>query len=276
MGKLQRDLEAEARRIVTQELAFQAPFRRFWDQLTVLLCGSAVTEYADAYSGIDLLVLAPRAVAEALQEALAARPGELVVLPLASRLRVQVTVQAFEEARAQLERYEDPAMATYPSAVVLHDPQGRYPELVAGVDGYSREALQARIAERYRHLRRRQASLAWNVRRGQPYMLLDNLVRYLEHALSLCFLLEGKPPAGRKWLLQGALRTETGRRLRPLLLDLFSSLGAVATLGGTRNLRENALYRRVAAITDQLEKAIQEAGFRLEWPAGGEAEDTTG
>lgn len=265
MGKWQRDLLAEARRLAQEHLARRPPFSRYWDELTVVLCGSAVTEFADAYSGIDLVILAPRPTAEALRAEAdgAPVPGEFAELTLDGR-RVLYAVASLEEARAALERYEDFAMATYPAAHVLHDPQGRYGRLLEGIDGYPPQVLAERIRDRYRRLRRRQASLAWNVRRGQPYVLLDNLVRFLDHALSLCFLLEGRPPAGRKWLLQGALRTETGRALRPLLWDLFSSLGEVATLGGSNNLRENALYRRVAAIQAALEEAIRAAGVSPE------------
>lgn len=271
MGKVQRDLLAQAQRLTVEQLARRTPFAAFWDELTVLLCGSAVTEYADAYSGIDLLVLAPEPQCGRLRQALVEAglecpPGTFRELSLDSR-RVLLAVRSLEEARAELERYEDFAMATYPRAAVLHDPKGRHALLVAGIDGYPQEVLQARIADRYRRLRRRQASLAWNVRRGQPFVLLDNLVQFLDHALSLCFLLQGEPPAGRKWLFQGALRTETGKALRPLLLDLFSALGAVATLGGSGNLRDNAIYRRVAAIQQALEEAIRAAGVPLDGAA---------
>ncbi|HEX6988026.1 MAG TPA: hypothetical protein VF282_01020, partial [Bacillota bacterium] len=106
-------------------------------------------------------------------------------------------------------------------------------------------------------------SIAWNLRRGQPYVLLDNLTRLLGHVLAICFYLDGRPPTGRKWVFQAALRTAAGRRLRPHLFDLFSSLGEVATLGGSFEAKSNTLYRRLGAIHDALLNILRDAGHEV-------------
>src|SRR5690606_5416144 len=124
------------------------------------------------------------------------------------------------------------------------DPEGRFAALVSGLGPIPSDVWTRKIRDRYRKLRRRQASIAWNLRRGQPYVLLDNLTRLLGHVLAICCYLDGRPPTGRKWIFQAALRTPAGRRLRPHLFDLFSSLGEIATLGGSFEARSNRLYGR--------------------------------
>jgi hypothetical protein len=175
--------------------------------------------------------------------------------------RVKVVSNSFEEAKQLLETYDDYAVWSYPLARVIHDPTGRFAELTAGLVGYPEEVLQGKIKERYRLVRRQQASLAWALRRGQSYVFLDRLVGFLNHVLSLCFYLDGRPPVGHKWLLRGAFKTETGKRLRPLVFELFSNLGLIATLGGTYDTRSNPLYQLVSAIQETLLAAINEKGY---------------
>lgn len=275
MGKLQRELLAGARRLVAGALAEHPLFSPYWPRLQLILSGSAVTEFADEHSGIDLIVLGTAGDLAGLAggldaEGLAAdRPG-LYEIQLEGR-RVSLLLLSLEEAEQRLAAYDDFAWAVLPGAPVLHDPDGRFAALVAGVGEIPAQVWAAKIRDRYRKLRRRQASIAWNLRRGQPYVLLDNLTRLLGHALAICCYLEGRPPTGRKWIFQAALRTAAGRRLRPHVFDLFSSLGEVATLGGSFEAGNNRLYRRISAVHDALVAAVREAGYDIGRGAAREA-----
>lgn len=264
LGKLQRELLETARRLVSDDIRRDPTWSACWDRVSIVLSGSAVTRYADEYSGIDLIVLGDPDALDDLRDALAGQAPAGDGEPLetwAGGRRVKISLFSFEQAEADLQAYDDFAVAVLPRAPVLHDPGERFARLVAGRDDIPQQVLGAKIAARYRKLRRRRASMAWNLRRGQPYVLLDNLNRFIAHALAVCFYLDGRPPTGRKWIFQGALRTGAGRRLRPRLFELFSSLGQLATLGDSFQSRGNRIYRCVTEIHDTLLEAVRDAGY---------------
>lgn len=271
MGKLQQELLAEARSVTEKYLLTHPVFAAKQAELTVLLSGSGTASYADRYSGIDLIVLCPHETSAALKASLAEtgiRGGSdgfaLWNVPMenGTKLRVMVNVHSLEDATEELAVYDDFAMLAYTNAPVVFDPKGQYDQLLANFSGeYPAEVLTQRIQSRYQGLRRRRASITWNLRRGQPFVLLQNLVALLDHALNICFYLAGQPPVGRKWLFQEGLRTPTGRRLRPIMFELLSNLGDVALLGGTLNIRQNRLYGLVSQLQEELERAIAAAGY---------------
>src|SRR5690606_36979792 len=172
--------------LVAGALAEHPLFAPRWPRLQVILSGSAVTEFADEHSGIDLIVLASAEDAADLASDLAAgglaaeRPG-LFELTLDGH-RVSLLLLDAGEAARRLADYHDFAWAVLPGAPVLHDPEGRFAGLVAGLEEIPPAVWAQKVRERYRKLRRRQASIAWNLRRGQPYVLLDNVTRLLGHA----------------------------------------------------------------------------------------------
>lgn len=269
MGKLQQELLTTAQSITKDFLLGHPIFAPYRDELTIILSGSGAAPYADRYSGVDLVIMGSDEAVAGMRRQLKAdgvrfdRDGFAVVpdSPGALGFRVMFTLRTFAEAEKELADYEDFAMVTYPQAPVVYDPQDRYAALAAGCGEYPEEVLVERLRNRYQGLRRRRASIAWNFRRGQPFVLLQNLVALLDHALSICFYLEGRPPVGRKWILQEGLRTSAGRKLRPIIFTLFTNLGDVALLGGTLNIRQNRLYSLLSQLQDQLEEAIEAAGF---------------
>lgn len=268
LDKLQRQLSATARRLVNEHLAQLPAFAGGWNDIAIVLSGSGVTEFVDEHSGIDLIALAPLPIAEQLRAVLAgSHPARRSVTQFKLSLgneRAQLTVLSLDEATAALNNYDDEALATLPGACILHDPQKIFKQLIAGVNGIPPDVLQQKIYNRHGEIRQRLAAIAWNLRRGQPYELLNNLTRLLGHTLAICFYLDGRPPTGRKWLFQGALATDSGRRLRPHLFALMSSLGEIATLGGSFQPRDNALYKRLGELYEALQKILVDAGYSLE------------
>lgn len=268
MSKLQRQILTTAQSLAAEELRNHTAFAPYWDSISIVLSGSAVTEYVDEFSGVDLLVLSDDDIVSALRRQLAGsekRPAaeEFIPVQLVSR-RIKAGFVSFSEADRMLARYDDFALAAFLRAPVLHDPGGRFAQMVAAVKPVPREVWERKIADRYRKLRDRQAGLAWNLRRGQPYALLENLTRFLAHSLAICFYVHGQPPTGRKWIFQGALRLDAGRKLRPHLFNLFSTLCDLAMLGGSLNIRQNRIYKQVTAIHDELVQIVADAGFQLQ------------
>lgn len=268
MGKLQRELLESAQALTIEHLKQHKAFSPHWDAISVILSGSATTEYADEYSGIDLIVLGDSPVisqlwADLLQNGAELLDENLVTFQLGPK-RVKVSCFDFDYAAGAISEYDDFALSAFIPAPVLHDPGGRFGQLVAGCTTVPRSVWERKISERYRQLRNRQAGLAWNIRRGQPYALLGNLNSFLAHTLAICFYVHGQPPTGRKWVFQGALKLDAGRRIRPHLFELFSSLGDLATLGGSIRIRQNRIYQLVSAIHDELVEIISEAGFPLQ------------
>lgn len=255
-GEGGRVTEAPARLAELGEEAAEALRPRLGGEAAVLLVGSAATEFADRYSGIDLAVVVPDrewgATAARLGWAEPPAPGSVRTLPLAGR-RVKVAAWPLTALAERVRAADDQVLYALTTARVLHDPGGIVPPLLRQAREVPPEVWRAKADEAYRQFRQRKASLAWALRRGQPFLCLDNLMQVLTAALCLCYYLEGRPPANRKWLFRGALRTAAGQALRPLLLELFSSLGDIALLGGSFSMRRNRLYRLLSALQRELE-----------------------
>ncbi len=218
----------------------------------VFLVGSAVAGFADGHSRPDLLLVLPEEDVEEGAAALGLTPGQW------GRLRFAAGGKGCVVSAASLEgavlAVEDDALFLLQSGRVVHDGAGEAARLAALARRVPPETWRAKAEAAYRAFRQRKASLAWAMRRGQPYVCLDNITRLVALSLRLCYYLAGKPPANAKWLFQGAMRTATGRRIRPVLLELFGSLGDVAVLGGSYSLRHNAVY----AVLTRLQRALEE------------------
>ena len=240
-----------ARQVVAERLLAQAPYAARRDDIAIVLCGSAVTEYADAYSGLDFLVLTPGA-----DRAVAPPPTD------GRAQRFRVVARGLEDLREAAAAGEDEALFLVRHGVVLHDPHGQATALWANPPEPPRAVWEAKIASSFHELRRRRASLAWSLRRGQPYAVLDGLTQFMGHALRICFYAEGQAPPPAKWLNGAGLRTSVGKGLRAPLLDLLSSLGDTAVLGGSLRLSQNRLYQRCARVEAELARALRERGFR--------------
>lgn len=228
------------------------------EALTVLLIGSGTTEFADAYSGWDFLMVCPdewhARVAAAFKAP--AEPGA-VFRARTGGATLRLRLHPRTEMLRRIEEYDDSALFALRNALILHDPQGTGADLVERAGRVPSEVWLEKAQAGYREFRRRKASLAWALRRGQPFLVLENLVQVLENALAVSCFLAGMAPPGRKWLFQAAMRTPAGQEMRPGVFELFSSLGGMATLGGSLNLNDNHLYRLVTDLQRVLEEALE-------------------
>lgn len=235
--------------------------------LAVLLSGSATTEFADGHSGIDLLIICGddrwNNLSYAIDPGGRLAPGEFRGVMLAGA-RAKVAAWPAGDLGRLVASRDDGALYCLQSARVLHDPIRLAAPLLEAAGTVPPEVWASKAGCCYRQFRQRKASLAWALRRGQPFVCLDNLMLLLSYALYLCYYLEGKPPANRKWLFRGALRTRAGQALRPVLFELFTSLGDIALLGGSYSLRHNRLYSQLSLLQQHLESAMRERG----WQAG--------
>ncbi|MFO7275332.1 MAG: hypothetical protein DIU55_010725 [Bacillota bacterium] len=231
----------------------------------VALAGSGATGYRDAASRLDLLVAGPTAGVDELRRRLAARsgrrgPGTCHKLP-AWAGGGKLVLLSWDELEAEAGAVTEAGVALLASAEPLYDPQGRVRGVLDRLFPLPASWYRQRIAERYRCVRRRTASIAWNLRRAQAFAFLASFVEWLDHVLHLCLYADGQPPVERKWLLQAAMRTSLGRELRADLYDLFSRLGEVATLGGSYDPKENRLYNAIAGVHGRLAVALRDRGL---------------
>jgi hypothetical protein len=249
--KVREGVLERAQQVVAQRLLAEPPYAARRADVAIVLCGSAVTEYADAYSGLDFLVLTPGA-----EPPVAPPPTD------GRAQRFRVIARGFDDFRSAVAAGDDEALFLAQHGVVLHDPLGEATSLWKKPPAPSNAVWEAKITTTFRELRRRRASLAWSLRRGQPYAVLDGLTQFLGCALRLCFYADRLPPPPAKWLHGAGLRTSVGKRLRAPLLDLLSSLGDTAVLGGSLRLSQNRLYQRCEGVEAELTTALRERGFR--------------
>jgi len=269
LGSLRQDLLTAARAAVRDDLLRRAPFLGHARSYGVVLGGSGVTEDIDEYSGCDLMIFR-FGRGEKAKRAAEARPGRVTGGAVPARGWTNVrrpphlyryTVLDFESFADTVARGDDEALHLLRHGQLLHDPHGRLRQFWDQSHIDDGALWRRKLAQRYRAFRQRRASLAWSLRRGQPVQVLDNLRLLLEHALSVCYYLEGRPAPPRKWIFRGGLRTAAGRSLREPMLELLSSLGDLAMLGGSLNLHYNRIYQRVCRLQDALEGVLIHAGL---------------
>lgn len=266
LGSLQDDLGRMAAAALSGDLLRRAPLAGHPEGFGVVLGGSAVTEDADVFSGCDLFVFRLGARGEQPEPwtwhtVRACQPPYRYAL---------VGLRAFCGAAAA---GRDEPLYLVRHGRILHDPGGAVQAAFAEAWEQARVRMPRLLSRRYRAFRQRRASLAWSLRRGQPLLVLDNLRLLLEHALCCGYHLAGEPVPPSKWLFRGGLRTEAGRALREPVLELLSSLGDLATLGGSLNLRHNRIYLQVGRVQEALERSIAAAGHPVPGLAALAAED---
>ena len=249
-----------ARSAVRDDLLHRLPFQGRTRQFAVVLGGSGVTEDCDEYSGCDLIVFRVAGVREP-RGGVRQRPGYRWESVRRGPHRYRFALLALQDFADAVRHADDSALYLLRHGEVIHDPQARLRAFWQAPPEVPAEVWTRKLALRYRAFRQRRASLAWCLRRGQPVAVLDNLRLMLEHALSCCFYLQGEPAPPRKWIFRGALRTPAGRVLREPVLDLLSSLGELAVLGGSLHLRQNRLYLGVSRVQAALERVLVDAGF---------------
>lgn len=213
----------------------------------VILCGSSLAPYGDAFSRLDFLVLAPGRGAAAV-----ARPVRT------GGLRYHYFVRPFDAFAAEVAGHADEALYLLRHGRVVHDPDGRAGALWQQARSVGAEVWAGKSEAAYREFRRRRASLAWTLRRGQFLLALDNVTQMIERALALCCYLQQEPPPARKWLSHAALRTPAGDAARPAVLELLAALDSLSVLGGSYAPRQNRLY----LAAGRLQAAIEEEATR--------------
>lgn len=229
------------------------------------VAGSGVSHYRDASSRLDLLVVGPADAVVRFRSARPARrdgrgPGSCHDLP-AWAGGGKLILLSWDELDHATHAAEEGAVILLTGAQPLLDESGRLERAVTHVNQLPAQWYQGRVAHHYRALRRRTASMAWNLRRGQGLAFLANFVQWLEHLLLLCLYADGQPPVENKWLLQAAMRTSLGRLLRGGLYDLLSRLGDVATLGGSYDPRKNRLFGLITDLHHQLVSGLRQRGL---------------
>ncbi|MBT9258556.1 MAG: DUF4037 domain-containing protein [Clostridiales bacterium] len=225
----------------------------------LLLGGSTAAGYADPYSSLDFYVVGPEV--PSWPAAWGRKGGQ----------RYSYRLWNLEDFRRSLKELDDEALLLRLHGRILKDPHGILEEEWRQPLVVPPERWLAKAAQAYRHLRQRQASLAWSIRRAQPLTLLDNALQVLSDGLSICLYLEGEPAPGRKWLMQSALRTPAGKRLRASVRTFFQALSQVDHLGGALQPRKNRLYQEVERLRAQLAEELRAAGWDV--PRRGGADD---
>ena len=229
------------------------------------LAGSGATGFRDTASRLDLVAVGPGEAVARVRRRLAPHgepggPGSLHRLPGWAG-GGHLALLTWDELAAAAGDPDEAAVVLLGAAEPLVDPGGRLAAALAPLRQLPPAWYRRQVASRYRALRRRTASMAWNLRRGQAFAFLAGFVQWLEHFLLLCRYADGEPPVERKWLLQAAMRTSLGRQCRADLYALFSGLGEIATLGGSYDPKENRLYGTIARLHAQLATALRQRGL---------------
>jgi hypothetical protein len=211
-----------------------------WDRSAVVIVGSSVRGVRDAFVDVDILAFVPRSAYDALYACYrqGVETGRIQVLnpaafqydefplTLIARVEGHYKVHTYEELEEQVERHDDVAMWIHAESRVLHDPSGRYHRIRERCATYPYDVWQDKMGQLYHRAWEAAASAGNPLRRRDRPGVALTMTDCLAYVLRLCCVVDRRPYPYDKWLYQEAMRTTSGRDLRPVIDALLDELCA--------------------------------------------------
>jgi predicted nucleotidyltransferase len=195
------------------------------DRCAVVLHGSTTLGIDDAFSDLDLWVIAPNETVRQAEEIAGTRFFSFVLDDKPGHFNLE----PMEEMRSRLRRCDLELIAELRRAEIIADVENVAADLIASarrpMSGAVREAW---FCYHYVEMRGFHRNCDTPIERGDAIALLQGLVPTLNHALRAAMVLDGMPYPYIKWLAQSAATTPTGRRMLPLVYDMLDLLAADA------------------------------------------------
>jgi len=225
---------ANLRRFIEEQIYSLPGTTRHRQDFSILLSGSRATGTASPTSDVDIDVLCPQSVYEAVHRAahesglIAAEHSFFHLVPGddygryfgADLGRPHFSLLSLEEVERQFRDYDDVWLWIWTNAQVITDPAGRFRRIVEGFIGYPPDLLLRKI--KYRWL----LAAYWEVEvyphhSSRDQDLLPACTGLLNGVNELCrffFLVEGKPfPYTEKLLATARRETKLGAEFYPML-----------------------------------------------------------
>jgi predicted nucleotidyltransferase len=250
----------------------------------VVILGSAVTDLADEFSDLDVFVYVDMSSYEEVYKWYKASINDGTVNALnVSALRYHefpmihlqdlhghYKVETYQDVEARIRSYEDAYLWSYSLGKSLHDPQDRYAELKRRA-AYPQDVLHQRLRKHYLEAWNGLSAMKNPLIRNQPETVKLIVSEGLLHVLKMCCLTEKKPFPHTKWLLESALSTELGKRIKPHLEKMMSLMAKPITIEmdlplvkpGHRNeeFEKYAIFRNWLLLKREMDLRLEDYGL---------------
>jgi predicted nucleotidyltransferase len=232
------------------------------DQLTILLVGSVATGLCREDSDIDIAILCGPDVYDSIAVDTNWREGR------PSQTEIQGTTlhyyaETFERLNSQLRSLNDVSLYVYGSAILLHDPKNQYARRFAWLADEAESLRKERLEGKLDMLLRRSRALDQVLRDPDTIVLARMTLELITRASKIAALLDSISCDPRKRLFQTALSGITGRRIEPLLRDMLSAIGDLASCDVRQSSIGNRLRSTMAQVVDALSREAATQHFRV-------------
>jgi len=255
-----------------------------WKQSSVVVVGSAIADFSDEFSDIDVFVYVDENRYEAVygwyKSAIDA--GTVAILnPSALKYdefpmvylknaNGHYEIETYQAVESRISAYDDTYLWIYSHARILHDPRGRFAELKKR-SAYPQAILQQKLRQHYLKAWNGIAAMKGPLARNQPETVKLIVSEGLLHVLKMCCLADKKPFPYTKWLLHAALPTELGNRIRPYLVRMLELMpnplaieaGLPLVKPGHRNeeFEKYAMYRNWLLMKREMDVRLDDYGL---------------
>ena len=263
------------------------------EAFSILLTGSRATGHHSDDSDVDVDVLCPQEVYDAvlsacLEHGLIKSAGtsffnsgpEAVEMFGGGIGFPHFSLVPLEHIAARIEGHDDVTMWIYGHARVLTDPGRRFAAIAAGTRSYPPEVLVRKL--KYHYL----LEMYWSIdvtphhhsRRDELLAAAAGMLNSMNEQLRLFYLVEGKPYPYTEALTRHAGETALGRRFLAFLIETTELiLGARGSQRDAWDRLDEAFHvmhcgdesERSNEYFDAIDEAMVAAGVEREWVAGG-------
>jgi len=191
----------------------------------ILLHGSTCLGVDDAFSDLDVWVLAPEPL---VRQAEATAGTRFFTFGLDDKAG-HFNLETMDEMADRVRRCDLERIAELRRCCILSDVDSRAANMKWSARCPMREPVRrAWFCHHYVDMRAAHRNADHPLERGDPLALLQCLVPTLDHALRAAMVLDGEPYPYVKWLGRAAAGTSTGSRVVPLVNDIVDQLSAGA------------------------------------------------
>jgi len=232
------------------------------DKISFALVGSVATGLCSEDSDVDIALVCDKQTYEDISQGTPwseGRPSEVSL----SGNQLHFYGISFEKIEEGLRSLDDVYLYVYGNARVLSDPHGEYERRLASMLPDAPRVRKERLEGKLDMLLRRTEALKQSLGGEDPIVAASICLELITLVVNVAALLDNISFDPRKRLLKTALGGKLGRRIEPMVRDLFAPVGE---LGNPQLDLASAVCRfleRLETITQVLCEETRAQGYRV-------------
>ncbi|AZN41042.1 nucleotidyltransferase domain-containing protein [Paenibacillus albus] len=254
--------------VYMNELAEHPVLKQHWNQVTLILKGSAARGNSDQYSDIDYVFFCDESlrqtIIEQYFEAGLIKRNDGIFLPI-DNWAGHYHFESFEMLQGYFEESDYPQIWEFQQAIPLHDPEERFVTIMAeGSADFLRDPIPA-IKDRYLDLMLTLDWLRHPLIRGDNISAAIHSATLLQQLCRIAYLLDGTSYPHDKWVSHYLYTTRFGELHKEKLNDYLDTLPKSSGLTQHLALEEYPAYANGAALMGEVIGFIREQYGDYAW-----------